>query len=210
MAEYERTLIAERMRRGRQAKRRSGQLLPWPRPPYGYLVDPDRPRAPDGVRVDAVQAAVVPQMFAWDSAPRSPISFYEGAKRLSEAQIPTPTGKQRWTVASVRHILRSPSYPGPAYRGRTRPAPARWRQAAVQPIGSGQSIQSPPPEEWIAVSVPAIVTLETCTTVHMHLDRNVWMARRNNKTHEYVRRGLVSGAQCRLPGAGRNRGADAH
>ncbi len=31
VAEYERTLIAERMRRGRQAKRRGGQLLPWTR-----------------------------------------------------------------------------------------------------------------------------------------------------------------------------------
>jgi site-specific DNA recombinase len=41
VAEYERTLIAERMRRGRQARLRSGQLLPWTRPPYGYLVDPD-------------------------------------------------------------------------------------------------------------------------------------------------------------------------
>ena len=46
VAEYERTLIAERMRRGRQAKLRSGQLLPWTRAPYGYLLDPDRPRDP--------------------------------------------------------------------------------------------------------------------------------------------------------------------
>ena len=44
VAEYERTLIAERMRRGRQAKLRSGQLLPWTRAPYGSLLDPDRPR----------------------------------------------------------------------------------------------------------------------------------------------------------------------
>jgi site-specific DNA recombinase len=184
VAEYERTLIAERMRRGRQAKLRNGQLLPWTRPPYGYRVDPDRPRDPDGVRVDPVQAAVVTQMFAWYSDPRSPISLYEVAKRLSEAKIPTPTGKQRWNVASVRGILRSPSYTGTAYSGRTRPAPARRRKSALQPIGSGQSVQPTAPEEWIAVSVPAIVTLETFTTVQVRLDRNVQMARRNNKTHE--------------------------
>jgi DNA invertase Pin-like site-specific DNA recombinase len=34
VAEYERTFIAERMRRGRQAQLRSGQLLPWTRAPY--------------------------------------------------------------------------------------------------------------------------------------------------------------------------------
>ena len=43
VAEYERTLIAERMRRGRQMKLRAGSLLPWTRPPYGYWVDPDHP-----------------------------------------------------------------------------------------------------------------------------------------------------------------------
>ena len=62
VAEYERTLIAERMRRGRQAKLRSGQLLPWTRAPYGYLLDPDRPRDASRVQLAPVQAAVVAQM----------------------------------------------------------------------------------------------------------------------------------------------------
>ena len=35
VAEYERTLITERMRRGRLCKLRAGVLLPWARPPYG-------------------------------------------------------------------------------------------------------------------------------------------------------------------------------
>ena len=35
VAEYERTLITERMRRGRQSKLRSGSLLPWTKAPYG-------------------------------------------------------------------------------------------------------------------------------------------------------------------------------
>lgn len=48
MAEYERTLITDRMRRGRLAKYQAGTLLPWTRPPYGYRLDPDRPRDPAG------------------------------------------------------------------------------------------------------------------------------------------------------------------
>jgi len=39
VAEYERTLIVDRMRRGRQSKIRNGQLLPWSIAPYGYLLD---------------------------------------------------------------------------------------------------------------------------------------------------------------------------
>ncbi len=46
VAEYERTLSTERMRRGRLRKLRAGTLLPWTRPPYGYRLDPGRPRDP--------------------------------------------------------------------------------------------------------------------------------------------------------------------
>jgi site-specific DNA recombinase len=43
VAEYERTLIAERMRRGRQARLRSGQLLPWTRAPTATGCIPSGP-----------------------------------------------------------------------------------------------------------------------------------------------------------------------
>src|ERR671910_105423 len=65
VAEYERSLIAERMRRGRLRKLQAGFLLPWTRPPYGYRVDPERPRDPAGVRLDRAEAAVVVEMYGW-------------------------------------------------------------------------------------------------------------------------------------------------
>jgi site-specific DNA recombinase len=108
VAESERTFMAARMRRGRQAQRRGGPLLPWPRAPYGSLLDPERPRAPSRVRIAPVHAAVVAHRFAWYPDPQPPVSFYELAKRRSEAQMLTPQGGKRWNVASVRGILRSP------------------------------------------------------------------------------------------------------
>jgi site-specific DNA recombinase len=65
VAEYERTLIAERMRRGRLRRLEAGTLRPWTQPPYGYRLDPDRPRDPTGVRIDETQAAVVRDLFVW-------------------------------------------------------------------------------------------------------------------------------------------------
>ena len=65
VAEYERTLIAERMRRGRQAKLRAGTLLPWTTPPFGYRLDPERPRDAAGVRVEPDTAVLVAQLFDW-------------------------------------------------------------------------------------------------------------------------------------------------
>src|ERR1700733_647106 len=52
VAEYERVLIAERMRRGRQRQFQAGKMLPWTRAPYGYRMAADRPRDPSGVYQD--------------------------------------------------------------------------------------------------------------------------------------------------------------
>src|SRR5580765_7174645 len=112
VAEYERTLIAERMRRGRQAKLRAGTLLPWTRPPFGYRLDPDRPRDAAAVRVDPGEAVLVAQLFDWYLQPRA--TLYQLTTKLAGLGAASPTGKPRWTVASVRGILRNPAYAGQA------------------------------------------------------------------------------------------------
>jgi site-specific DNA recombinase len=198
VAEYERTLIADRMRRGRQAKMRSGRLLPWTVPPYGYLLDPERPRDPSRVRLDVVKGEVVKQIFEWYTDPVQSGTLYAIAKQLSDTQVPTPAGGRCWSVSSVRSILRNSSYAGIAYSGRSRPAAARHRKSALLPVGPGFSHTSTPPEEWIPIQVPALVSQETFDAVQARLDWNKQMARRNNDTHEYLLRGLVSCAQCRL------------
>ena len=75
VAESERSLIAERMRRGRQQKYQAGGLLPWTRPPYALRVDPDRPRDPAGVRLEACEAAVVAELFAAYAARKARVSL---------------------------------------------------------------------------------------------------------------------------------------
>jgi site-specific DNA recombinase len=49
VAEYERSLITDRMRRGRLANYQAGTLLPWTRPPYGDRLATDGPRDQTGV-----------------------------------------------------------------------------------------------------------------------------------------------------------------
>ncbi len=208
VAEYERSLIAERMRRGRQAKLRSGTLLPWTYAPYGYVLDLERPRDPSRVRLDPVKAEIVKQIFAWYTDPQIPATLYWVAKTLSEPQIPTPRGGLRWNVASVRGILRSPAYTGTAYSGRTHPLPARQRKSALQPVGRGASTQPAPGDEWIALRVPAIVSQDTFELAQQRLEQNKQMARRNNREHDDLLRGLVSCAQCQLSATGRTLHAD--
>jgi site-specific DNA recombinase len=191
------------MRRGRQAKLRSGTLLPWTLAPYGYILDPERPRDPSRVRLDPAKAEIVKQIFAWYTDPEIPATLYWVAKTLSDRQIPTPHGGLRWNVASVRGILRSPAYTGTAYSGRTHPAPAQRRKSALQPVGRGESQQPAPVENWIAVQVPAIVSQEIFDLAQHRLEQNKQMARRNNSEHDYLLRGLVSCGQCQLASTGR-------
>ena len=204
VAEYERTLIAERMRRGRQAKLRSGQLLPWSKAPYGYLLDAEHPRDPNRLHLEPVQAAVVSQIFAWYTDAAEHPSLYEVAKRLSQAGLATPNGGIRWHVASVRGILRNPAYAGTAYSGRTCSVPARQRKSALLPVGPGQSQRPTAPDAWILIPVPAIVSQEVFDAAQVRLAQNRQLARRHNDAHDYLLRGLVSCAQCRLACTGRS------
>src|SRR5215212_5690628 len=100
VAEYERAVIADRTRRGRLAALRAGRLLPWSTPPLGYRVDPRAPRDPAGVRLDEAGAATVRQIYAWYL--EEGLTLYGIAQRLSDRQVPTPTGGALWSPATVR------------------------------------------------------------------------------------------------------------
>jgi site-specific DNA recombinase len=195
VAEYERTLIAERMRRGRQAKLRAGTLLPWTTPPFGYRLDPERPRDAAAVRVEPGEAVLVAQLFDWYLEPQATVCRL--ARRLTELGVATTRGKPWWNAASVRGILRNPAYTGRALTNRTQVAPARQRKSAMLPAGPGVSHAPRPAEDWIEVPVPPIVSEEIFAQVQAKLDANQQSAPRNTR-HEYLLRALVSCGACRL------------
>src|SRR6266704_776022 len=141
------------------------------------------------------QVVLVAQLFDWYL--EAGVTLYRLAKRLTDLGIATPTGKPRWNVASVRGILRNPDYTGRAQTNRTRVAPARQRKAALLPVGPGQSHAPRPPEEWVTVAVPQIVSEETFAQVQAKLDANQQGAARNTR-HPYLLRALVSCGACRL------------
>jgi site-specific DNA recombinase len=106
VAEYERSLIAERMRRGRQHQYRAGLLLRWTRPPYGYRLAPDHPRNPAGVRVEAAEGVIVSELFARSVQAGQSLSSLR--THLKQLTVPTPTGKKRWTNGTLRGMLTNP------------------------------------------------------------------------------------------------------
>ena len=186
VAEYERSLITERMRRGRLRKLEAGLLLPWTKPPYGYRVDPERPRDPAGVRLREGEAAVVAEMFAWYAEEGR--SLFSLAQKLRRDDVAPPLVRGRWNVTTLRQMLTNPVYTGQVYAGRIQSAPRRVR----------------PREDWIAVAaVPAIITGELFDRVQNKPAQNKSFARRNNTAHPYLLRALVSCGVCGLACFGR-------
>ena len=196
VAEYERILIAERMRRGRQMKLKAGALLPWTIPPYGYRSAPDRPRDPSGVQIEPVEGAIVRELFSRYLEDKG--TLLSLAKHLLQHRLPSPRGNQRWSAASIRGLLINPVYTGKLYIGRSRSRPARIRRSATHPLGNPAHGQdSTPVEAWILIgTVPALVNQEDFERVQVKLALNKKQATRNNKRHSYLLRALVSCGAC--------------
>src|SRR5215472_9530265 len=196
VAEYERVLIAERMRRGRQMKLTAGALLPWTVPPYGYRSAPDRPRDPAGVQIEPAEGAIVQGLFARYLEDKG--TLLSLAKYLLQLSLPSPRGNRRWSAASLRGLLINPAYTGKLYIGRSRSRPARIRRSATHPLGNPAHGQDPTPTEaWTLVgTVPALVSQEDFDRVQAKLALNKKQAARNNKSHRYLLRALVSCGAC--------------
>jgi site-specific DNA recombinase len=181
VAEYARTLIAERMRRGRLQKLQAGSLLPWTRAPYGLRTDPDRPRDPRGGRVEPGEAAVMVEVYA---------TYLEGRQslcglttHLTKRGIPTPSGRVRWNQSTVYDLLTNPVSSGTVYAGRTRCVDARARQSAMRLVGRKRYSRMTPPADWIFVAqVPPIVSQDQFDAVQAKLAHHRRFARRHNTT----------------------------
>jgi site-specific DNA recombinase len=198
VAEYERTLITERMRQGRLRKLRAGALLPWTRPPYGYRLDPERPRDPARARLDEAEAAIVRDIFAWYAD--EGVTIRRLIRRLQQLGISSPTGQQTWSSSTLQSVLTNPTYTGQVFANRLHAVPSQTRRSALRPVGrTAFSQHRTSPEEWIAIArVPAIIDQEQFDRVQERLAYNRRMAQRNNRVNSFLLRGLISCGLCRL------------
>lgn len=210
VAEYERSLIVERTRRGRLAKLQAGTLLPWTQPPYGYRTSPDRPRDPRTVRVDDAQGAIVQEIFARYLQPGA--SLYSLANELHARSVATPRHQRLWNLGTLRGILSNPAYTGLVYAQRKAPQPVHNRRSPLRPVGkTAWRYVEQEPESWLLVArVPALVSQEQFEQVQEKLSHNQRCARRNNASHDYLLRALLSCGHCQLTTSGRTQGAHAY
>jgi site-specific DNA recombinase len=120
------------------------------------------------------------------------------AKYLLELQVPSPRGNPRWSAASLRGVLTNPAYTGKLCVGRRRFRPPRTRRSATHGIGKpARGADFTPRDEWSLVGfIPALVTEDIFDRVQQKLASNMKQAARNNKSHPYLLRALVSCGAC--------------
>src|SRR5262249_22221027 len=156
IAEYERTKIKERCRRGKLHAARHGRVAALGKAPYGYRYV-TRQEGGGEARYDVVpeEARVVRQGFT--SGVLDPPALGAACRRLMAKGTPTPRGKALWRSAAINRMLRHPAYQGEAAFGKSHPAPRQRRPPRGRPAVPRQPYATAPtPEsEWVRIPVPA-------------------------------------------------------
>ena len=194
IAEYERTKIAERTRRGKLYWARQGAMVGG-HAPFGYRFICRTETESAHLEVDENKASIVRQMFRWlvDEG----LSTRAVAKRLSERGIPTARGAFQWQPTAVDRVFRNPVYKGEFVYCRhkmTMPGRRLTKDPYKQSRKTGR--EQMPQEDWIIIPVPKIVEESTWEQAQGQLQQNAVYARRNNKRHNYLLRSLIRCPRC--------------
>ena len=193
MAEFERTKIVDRNRRGKLWRARQVEVVSGA-VPYGYRKVRVAAGQPGRVEVCEQEAAVVRQAFDWHA--NDGLSIRQIAIRLIEAQIPQPQGQTRSGTPrpSTRCSRQGPGRWHPLLQPphhpcrRAPPAPALRRAPAAHP--------EPAREEWIGIAVPPLVDLDTCPCSQAQHSRNARFSPRHVGPERYLLRHLVHCDEC--------------
>ena len=189
IAEYERAKIAERYRRGKLFRVRAGEAIFW-KVPYGYRRVPRTAEGPARLEIHEPEAAIVRGIFdEYTAAGRSMRAI---TRRLYEQGVPTPTGRAVWSSSTLGGMLRNRSYMGTA----------EWfRHETVAPPAPGKSHGRQtrrPNEDWVRVSVPAIITEEVFEAAQRVKTDNSMFSPRRTTPGTWLLRGLVYCGACNV------------
>jgi site-specific DNA recombinase len=197
-AEYEKAQLAERYRRGKTYRARTGSVNVLSGAPFGYRYVRKTDLAGAAYEIVGDQAVLVAEMFrryADDGA-----SIADLARWLTGQGVATRTGKHRWDRSVIWAMLRNPAYAGMAVFGKTMATsgtPGLNRVARLQGRATPRAVKTVdrPREQWLEIPVPAIVDAVTFARVRQRLEDNKRFAARNTKVPSLLQ-GLAACSAC--------------
>jgi site-specific DNA recombinase len=183
-AEYEKAQLMERYRRGKTHRARTGSVNVLSGAPFGYRYVRKSDHAGACYQLVEHEAGLVAELFrryADDGA-----SIAELARWLTQAGVPTRTGKSGWDRSVIWGMLRNPAYAGTTVFGKTQviaesPGLNRVARLAGRTTPRASKSIDRPREDWVQIPVPAVVTAETFERVAARLADNKRFASRNAK-----------------------------
>ncbi len=200
IAEYERAKIIERHRRGKLHRAKDGSVNVLSTAPYGYTyIRKQIDGEPAQYIVNLRQAKTVRQVFHWIGVER--LSIGEVCRRLSEAEIPTQTGKTHWDRSVIWGMLQNPAYMGRAAFGKTKAGKLKPRvrpqKHSAETPKNPYSTHRTDRDTWIEIPVPPLVSEELFQAVQHQLDENRKRARIGRRGACYLLQGLTVCGHCR-------------
>lgn len=207
--EYERVKIAERFRRGKLFKAKSGKLING-QSLYGYTYIKRGNEDSAKYEINTEEAEVVKMLFNWIGNER--ISLKEAIRRLHEMNIPPRRGKTPyWTKGPLVRLLQCDSYikgevyynKTESYVGKKRATSSKYRRVKKN------SRKFRPKEEWLIHKIPPIIEdYSLFERVQVILEQNKYTAARRRK-HNYLLSGIIyCGCGNRRVGDGYSKGAN--
>jgi site-specific DNA recombinase len=212
-AEYERTRIVERGRRGKRHLAQAGVVSVLSHAPYGYSYV-GRVEGNGEPRFEVVEdkAEVVRRIFCWVGEER--VSLRLVSRRLFEAGVLSPTGKARWGRSTIAFVLSNPAYVGRALFGKRTMLP--WRAPLRPPRGRNPFPKHPvrrvlaPLENQIGIPVPPIVDVALFESVQEQLEENRQRNRKDVEEVRYLLQGLLVCQACGYAFCGRRQTRHPH
>jgi site-specific DNA recombinase len=198
-AEYERAQILDRSRRGKRYAAQCGKVSVLSHAPYGYrYISKSEGQGVASLEPVSEHAHVVQQIFTWVGHQR--LTIEQVRRRLNEQGILTAKGKSHWSRVSVWNILKNPAYQGTAVYGKRRVGERRprLRPGRGRPEHPKQAVSMypMPPEEWLRIPVPALVSPELFAVVQEQLAENRQRQRAALAGARHLLQGLLVCKSC--------------
>ncbi len=199
VAEYEREKILERSRRGKLYAAKKGKVNVLGGAPYGYHYRKTTEGEDAAYLIHPEESTVVKEAFKLYCNDGKSIG--EIAKIFTKKCYLTKTGRTFWERSVIWGMLKNPAYMGKAaFRKTKRVRRIKKTKLAIEsknPLSS--ELSSPrdrPKEEWIYISVPAIIDEKIFEYTQIKLKDNIKLAPRNNKKYHYLLSGLLRCKTC--------------
>ena len=169
--------LRERSAMGKRGMAKQGRV-PTGGLPYGYRIGADG--RPEVLEEHAEVVRRIFHMYVHEG-----MGSHSIAVRLTDEEVPTPTGKLMWFQSRVLHVLGNASYRGSWFYG-------KYRHVATE---DGVKVHEQPRDRWIEIPIPQVIDDETWERAQALKKQRSTRSKRNTKVL-YLLQHLLKCGEC--------------